>query len=781
MRKEDNGIFGEEQSQVSIKERVSNYLSYWPLFLVSLILCVGAGYLYTKYTVPKYMASTTFLIIGAKGNPYSEDLVQSALNGKKEININNELLMLNARNLMERTVEKNNFNILYLKKGKILDLEIYNDAPFTLTAKGLTKTNRIYKIYIKQIDSLGGNFLYGPKKEEKKYSFRWDEPFVIDNQVFVLSAKTKIQNPDGEYIVIWEPVEVTAAKLSENYTVKPYDTKTYAIQLSVKTENLNKGKDVLNAIFNEFNQSDIEDRNKLSHNTVQFIDDRLASITGELKGVEGNLENYQGSNQLIDIKSQSAQSLGNANEVSKNLKDLAIQQEIVSMILNYFNNPSSGKLVPSSLGLNDATLSSLITQYNELQLRKERETPLVAPNSTVMQDLNTQIGNLRSSILESLSNISKNLKLQEKGLQQQNNQYQSALSSVPHNERVMQEIKRKQGITEGLYLYLFQKREEAAISSTTSSVPHYKQLDVAVGYGPVEPDSRNIYVYCALLGLFLAFGFIYLKDLLNDTITSRDDVSKITPLHIIGQVSHIPSKKRQVIAVNDRNVVSEQFRAIRTNLSFLLKEKNDKTILITSGNSGEGKSFISLNLAAVFATPGKKVALLEFDIRNPIISDNLNLDNSQGLTSYLSGEITDISRIVHMIEGVPNLHLYPSGPVPDNPADLLLADNLAHLFEILKAKYDYIIIDSAPAGLVSDPFIMRDFTDLVLYIVRSQKTTKKQLDFVNEIVQNKSLNNVNLILNDIKDDDQYGYGYGSNNNYGSSQELKKKKKKLKTI
>ena len=341
----------------------------------------------------------------------------------------------------------------------------------------------------------------------------------------------------------------------------------------------------------------------------------------------------------------------------------------------------------------------------------------------------------------------------------------------------MQEIKRKQGITEGLYLYLFQKREEAAISSTTSSVPHYKQLDMAIGYGPVEPDARNIYIYSGLLGLFLAFGFVYFKDLFNDTITSREDVSRVTSLPIVGQIAHIPSKKKQLIAVLDRSVVGEQFRAVRTNLSFLLKDRNKKTVLVTSGNSGEGKSFISLNLAAVFAMPGKKVALLEFDIRHPNISDSLSLDNSKGLTNYLSGDIKNLAEIVHIIYNIPGLHLYPSGPVPENPADLLLADNLGRLFEILKAQYDYVIIDSAPAGLVSDPFIMRDFSDIVLYVIRNQKTTKKQLDFVNEIVSNKSLSNINLILNDIKDDNSYGYGYGSNYNYGSSDKFKKKKKK----
>jgi capsular exopolysaccharide synthesis family protein len=568
-----------------------------------------------------------------------------------------------------------------------------------------------------------------------------------------------------------------AAALNASLTVKPYDTRTNALVLTIKCENPKKCEDVLNGLFNEFNRSDIEDRNKLSKSTVQFIDDRLVNITGELKGVEGNLESYQGNNQLIDIKGQSGQALGDANSVSKSLKDLAIQQGVASMILNYFANPANGgKLVPSSLGLNDATLGSLIAQYNELQLRREREAPLVAPNSTVMQDLNAQIDNLRGSILESLSNISKNLQLQERGLQQQSSQYQSMLSSVPHNERVMQEIKRKQTITEGLYLYLFQKREEAAISSTTSSVPHYRQLDLAQGYGPVEPNRTNIITYSALFGLFLAFAFIFIKDALNDKVISREDIIKRTLVPIVGQIAHMSRRKKRLIAVLDRNIVAEQFRAIRTNISFSLKDRNKKTLLVTSSVSGEGKSFISLNLAAVFAMPGKRVALLEFDIRQPVIANNLNLDATKGLTNYLLGEVKSISEIFHISEDVPGLHIYPSGPIPPNPGDLLLTANLVKLFEALKAEYDFIIIDSPPAGLVSDSFVLGEFSDMVLYVIRSQKTIKKQIDFINEVAGNKSLSNMALILNDIKNNDNYGgYGYGSNSYYSDTKPQKKKK------
>lgn len=783
MTKEENAIFGEEQT-ASIRERLYKYLAYWPLFLICVMVAVAAGMLYIRNTQPKYMATSSFLVKGIDGGSSSSgDLIESAISGKREVNLNNEMLLIRSANLMARTVAKNNFNISYFIKGRILNTDVYKDAPFTLVATQLTDSNKSYYLEIKNIHVLGGSFLYGFEKEQKLHTFRWNEPFTVDGQVFVLIAKRRIGNEAGQYIVRWQPIYVTAGELSNNLVVRPFDAKTSVIELAIKIENVEKGKDVLNALFAEFNQSNIEDRNELSRSTVQFIDERLSSISQELKGVEGNLENYQGSNQLTDIKGQSSQSLENANDVSKTIKGLAIQQGVASMILDYFNNPvNSNKLVPSSLGLSDPTLASLISQYNELQLKKEREAPLVAPNSTVMQDLNTQNSNLRSSILESLNNLTKNLKFQERNFQEQNSRYKNFLSSVPHNERVMQEIKRKQSITEGLYLYLLQKREEAAISSTGSNVPHYKQIDLAVGFGPIEPNTRNIYIYTALLGLFLAFGWIYLSNLLNDKVKSREDIVNRTPLSILGQISHISKEKKQAISILDRNIIGEQFRSIRTNLSFLLKDKNKKTILITSSVTGEGKSFISLNLAGVFAMPGKKVALLEFDIRKPAIGNNLKLNNTKGITDFLTGEVKDISDISHSLSEIPGLHVYPSGPIPFNPADLLLSENMSRLFEALKAKYDYVIVDSAPAGLVSDPFILAEYSDIIVYIIRSQKTSKKQLDFVTEKAANKTFHNVTLIINDIKksDDTGYGYGYGGDYTYGygNTNGVSKKRKKI---
>ena len=757
MVKKDAGLFGEEQNSVSLKERLSKYFGQWPLFLACILLSVGAGLFYIRYSNPKFIANSSLLIVGP---PISGDLIESTINGnvKTEVNLNNEILLMSSVSLMQRTVAKNGFNIVYFKKGRLLNLDIYKQAPFNLKAKELTDSNSTYNIYVRTVDTAGGTFSTGPDKKEKTYPFTWNQPLAFRGQSFVLSPNGPILPGESEYIAQWMPISAAARELSANLTIKAFDTKTNVLLLSIKIENLQRGKDVLDALCKEFNFSDIEDRNKLSEITVQFINDRLLSISGELNGVEGSLENYRGSNQLVDIKDQSTTSLANTNEVSKTIKELSIQKGIASMILEYFSNPANGsKLVPSSLGLNDGTLGSLITQYNELQLKKEREAPSLAPNSILLQDLNSQLANLRSSILESLNNINRNLQLQGKTFQQQNSQNWSYLSSVPHNERVLQGIKRKQTITEGLYLYLLQKREEAAISSTASKVSHYRQIDPASGFGPVEPNSRNIITYTALLGFFTAFGFVYLRSILNDKVVTKEDIVKRTSLPFLGQVSHISRKKAQPISVLERNVIGEQFRAIRTNLHFLLKDKYKNIIMVTSSFSGEGKSVTSVNLASVYAMAGKKVALLEFDTRRPVIGRNLQLDNPMGLTDYLTGRIKNISEICNISVDIPDLHIYLAGPIPLNHADLLLAENMNRLFDALKAEYDYIIIDSPPVEMVSDAFILGQYCDIVLFIIRSRVTMKKQLELVNNVENDHKFKQIAIILNDVRASAKYGY------------------------
>jgi len=762
-----HSLFGtDKSSSLTIKEHFFKYLSYWPLFLVSLIICITTGIIYIRYATPVYKANTLILVKGDQNNGgarTSEDLIRTALEGGvKPNNLDNEIQLLTSTGLMERVTAKNNFNISYYKLAKIRKIDLYTDVPFQLTLLSDTDTTTTspVEMSISNISNAGGTLEYGAEKKKTQVRFYWGQPFQINAKKFLLTHYRPVQNLEGNYMIRWASVKQAAETIESNFLVEVLDKKSSIIRLEILTENLRRGQDILNSICREFSLADLEEKNAVAEKTTRFINERLAIVSNELNGVEGNLENYQGNNQIINVASQSSQSFQNENDISKNITNVAVQQGVVKMIEDYFNSgDNNGKLVPSSMGINDVTLASLIAHYNELQLQKEKEAPSLAPNSVILKDLTNQINNLKSSILENLQNINKNLQLQSNSLQQKNSQYRQFLSALPHKERMIQEIKRKQSITEGLYLYLLQKREETSISATSSNVSIYKQIDEAKGYGPVSPNAKNIQLYSLAFGLLIPIGIIRLRDMLNDKITRKSDITSRTQIPVIGELSHIKRAKNTGIVVQSRDLIAEQFRLLRTNLSFIRKTSESQVILITSSTTNEGKSLVSLNLAAVLAAPGNKVALLEFDMRLPTIFKMVDMNVTKGLSEYLSGEATAIDEIKHEAEDIKSLHIYPAGAKPASAADLLLSKKLPELIEALKKQYQYIIIDTAPVGLVTDAFILGRHSDAVMYIVRQEYTLKKQLDNITEIYKLGKFSNLCIILNDIKTGGKYGFGH----------------------
>ncbi len=748
-------------SKPTLKEVIYKYLSYYPLFVISFVICLGLALLYVNFTVPKYNTSALILVKSASvsSSQGSNDLVDKALSGGVP-NLQNDIMLLRSTSLMKKVVQKNNLNISYYKAGKFVQADIYHDAPFRLMPQFTGDMNSMLDLSIANTTTAGCEISYGAENNEKYESVKWNVPFLMNSKKFVLVPNGKIQPSKNKYKVTVKPVDQAANELSKWFSVTMNATNNTIIELSLLTENLERGKEVLDGIVSEFIEANIEDKKKIAKNTISFIDDRLNVVSKQLGGVEGDLESFQGKSKLIIPEQQSTQGLNNSQDVSKSLSSLEIQKNVVSMVRDYVKNPSiNGNSVPSTLGLNDPTLASLVTKYNELQLRKEREAPLNAPNSLVIKDLDNQSATLKSSILESLDNITNNLNLQENGLQKQNSKYNQFINSLPGKERNLQEIKRQQNITEGLYLYLLQKREESALS-TSSTISNYQQVDPATGYGPVDPDFKTILELAILLGMLLPVGIIYIRDALNDKITSRTDINEKVQLPITGEVGHIKNTKNLEEFKKNKRLIEEQFQIIRTNIFALHKKRDRNIFLVTSTASGEGKSLISLNLATVLAKSGKKVALLQFDLRKPdtVIQE---MNNEKGLSDYLSGEITELSKLYTVSGDIPTLHMYSSGSVHQNPADLLTNEQLAPLFETLKCQYDCVIVNSAPVGYVGDALILGEYSDAVIYVIRQRYTNKKHLSFIDDIAKTGKLNNMYLVVNDVKFGSKYDYyGYG---------------------
>jgi capsular exopolysaccharide synthesis family protein len=447
------------------------------------------------------------------------------------------------------------------------------------------------------------------------------------------------------------------------------------------------------------------------------------------------------------------------------------------MIEDYIRNNRSvnrSKIIPSNFDISDAAFNNQIQKYNDLQQKKQKNDFITFKENTESSELDNELNEVKASILEAAASLKNAKKLKIKNYTDKYDTDISKLSTLPDREKVLQDINRQKQIKEKLYLYLLQKREETAIASI-STTSNYQAMDAAGSSRiPIEPKVGQIRTFAIAIGLLFPIAFIYLLDMLNDKITTRQDIIAKTPIPIAGEISHVDNNET-IVVENSRNIVAEQFRILRSNLQFILTpnddgtKKHSQTLLVTSSVSGEGKSFISLNLAAVLSLTGKKVALLAFDLRKlkGLKLPDVIEDNNRGITNYLIGQTNDIASIYQIMPKHPSLHVYNTGPIPPNPAELIISPRMEILFAYLKEQYDYIVIDSAPIGLVSDSFALSKYTDTVMYIVRQRYTFKKQIEFVNDLYKEGKLANMAIVVNDVNLAGRYGYyGYGYGYGYG---------------
>jgi len=792
-----------ELTQINIKsaenkftptELLWKYLSYLPFFVIAFGISFTVGIYVIRYQQPVYHVSTRLFIksnndnnIGgsSRSSGNGGDLIENSLFTSKQVNLDNEIALISTPTIIQKIVQENHFNYHYYDEGKIRRSEIYKNAPFELISGVWADSFAVCAFFVKNLDARGGSIQMNDESQDRtKYRFHWGEWVNVKGNIFKLvlrpgiippSSGTNREDEGGKYYFAFLPAAITSAQIETNLSISPYKAKTTIIKLDLKGPNLEKCADELNALVAEYNRQSIEDKSTQLTNTIQFINQRLDYVTKELGSVETDLKDFKNSKQLIDISGQSAQVLNERAKLYDQLTTLEMQEQLFKMVDEEVRKMPAGqyKMIPSNIGLEGSQHSTIFDTYNALVIKKQREEPLVGINSPIMADLNAQLKIAYLAVLQVLSDYKNSLDIQKMSLNEASKKFSSMVNEVPGEEKTFVEIKRQQNVKEGLYLYLLQKREESAIA-TSSTVSNYQQLEKAAGSNiPLEPNTHRIYIFCIVFGLLIPIAFINIKDIFDDKIRSREHITSKTDMPIIAEIGHINNMvSNLVVADKSRNVIAEQFRVLRTNLSFLLQEK--KTILITSTVSGEGKSFIALNLAAVLAISGKKVALLEFDLRKPRIIRNVGLEKKNvGLSNYLSKQTDLITDLYYILDNYPTLHIYACGPIPPNPAELMLGDRIKQLFEELKQLYDYIVVDSAPVGMVSDAFNILPYIDSSIYVVMQRKTLKKQLYYINDLFTSHQLQNVGMVINDVKVGPrqgyyghQYGYGYGYGYRYG---------------
>ncbi|TKC13058.1 polysaccharide biosynthesis tyrosine autokinase [Pedobacter polaris] len=758
-----------DEISIDLKQILAKLIDKWIWFVVSVPICLLATFLYVRYTAPIYQINSKLLVIdqgkgGSAAGKVSGLMDLGGLMGNNN-SVENEVEILKSRFLVEQVVREMNLNIVYNAKGKIGVREIYN-PPFILEI--VKRLDTIQDIQLK-VEKFGAN--------KFKVITNGIEKEVLEGEIFTLNNIGQIKlisNPiftfsNNEYLVDIHSLDSRVASLMANITVAPVNKQVSIINLGLKYPVPQKGEDILNVLIKKYTQANISDKNAIADSTGKFIKERLAVISGELSGVENNVEDYKQKFKLADMSEQGKLLVQTTGQLTSELAAAETQVSILNQLEEYLKDEANNKRVfPSSLIAQDLVFSNMMSQYNALLLEREKLLLGVTEESPFVQNIDTQIIGLRRGILSNIQSAKNSVMVTRNRLRNQLSSAEGQINSVPAVEKNYLQLARNQQIKQELYIFLMQKAEETAISKTANMAIAKIVDPPKSSVVPISPKKNVIYLFGFLAGIILPSGLIFLREVLNVSIKVKEDVSGLTRVPIVGEISHNLSDDNLIVANQSRSAISEQFRALRTNLSFYLKNVDEKVILLTSSMSGEGKSFTAINLGNILALAGKKVLLMEMDLRKPGLAVKLGIANDIGFSNYTIREDIKIADIIKPLAINKNMFFISSGPLPPNPAETIMSEHTAPLMEELKKQFDYIILDAPPVGIIADAQLLANYADVTLYLVRQGVTKKDQLKIVEDLYQANKMKNMGIVVNDISGKyDGYGYGYG---NYGQEKE-----------
>nr|WP_314836801.1 polysaccharide biosynthesis tyrosine autokinase [uncultured Flavobacterium sp.] len=766
----------EDQNQdLNLKAVLDKYLMHWKWFLLGVFISLTLAFIYLRYAIPQYQAATTILVKDEKKGGMLSELSAFAdmgLGGGLKSNVDNEIEILKSRTLVESTVKKLNLNISLIVKGKVINSELFRNSPievyFVNTSPEFYESKMALEFlalnpntFQLKEETVGASskVIFGNKK-----SFRYGELIkTVYGDLIVSKSLVGSKQLDGNTAIniLIRPLEDVAASFKSRLKVTPLSKTSSVVDLTIVDPVKTKAEEFLDNLVQIYNENAVADKNFISENTSQFIANRLKLITQELDGVEQDVERFKKSNDLTDIESEARLFIEGSSEYNKKLVETEIQLNVVSSMLDFIKKSTPSDLMPTTLIDGKSDASGLINSYNELVLNRNRILKSATAANPSVVKIDQEIASLKATVSSSLGRLQSNLNIQKRNLNSTESLLNAKIGKIPVQERQFRVIARQQKVKEELYLYLLQKREETAISLSATE-PNARVIDSAKALKiPVSPKKNIIYLAALLLGLLIPFGVIYVLDLLDTKIKSRLDLEGNTKIPFIGDVPTSDSPN-EIIQSESRTSSAEALRIVRTNLGFMLrnvKEGDAKTIFLTSTFPKEGKTFVSVNLAATFALSGQKVLLVGMDIRNPRIDDYLVLP-SRGVTNYLSSNELDLKDLIVKQDGFEHFDVLPAGIIPPNPAELLMSKKVDVLFETLKKQYDYIIVDTAPVSLVTDTLLIASHADCFIYVARANFLEKRMLSIVNGLYKEQKLPNMCLLLNDTDSTKGYGYGYG---------------------
>lgn len=786
----------EEKSSFDFATIYTALILNWKWFVLSLIICMGAAHIYLRYATPIYQSAAKLLIKDDEGSRSSfkgGNSIMSATNLgiiSNSNGIDNEMEILKSRTLAQQTVYDLKLYVNYRHEGKLKDHILYGDqevnidmdlehlkklnAPMNLK---ITREGRNYHVtgsYNVPID----NNSFNPEAVNIDKTFS-ALPATIGTRVGVVrfTQNGNYMLRDGESLkATMIAPEIAAGKYVGNLNVTESSKTTTIVDLVLNDEIPQRAIDYLKQLAIVYNRQANEDKNEIAVRTEQFINQRLEKINAELGSTEGQLENYKKRNNMVELKMNASQAVANADQYAQKLSEANTQVALLDELTKYMNEPSNRhQPIPSNVGLSDASATSLINEYNKIALQRNQLLHSASENSPTVTPLTAQLDDLNSSIKRAMTQARAGLKIQRNSIAAQAGKYEGQINNTPEQERMLTQIGRQQEVKSGLYLMLLQKREENSIS-LAATADKGKLIDTPVFTGKVTPKNSIIMLIALILGLAIPAGILFLLEFFRYKIEGHNDVEKLTNLPIIADVAiaseRAKTKADIVVHENKNNLMEEIFRSLRTNLQFLLKQ-HDKVIMFTSTTSGEGKTFIASNVAISFALLGKKVVLVGLDVRKPRLAELFEIDDHHhGITNLLVKDEVNWSDVKEQIipSGINDkLDILMSGPVPPNPGELVTRESLDQTMEQLKEHYDYILIDTAPVGLVTDTLALGRISNATVYVCRADFTQKASFGLINSLSMEKKLPNMSIVLNGVdlsKKKYGYYYGYGKYGKYG---------------
>lgn len=766
MTKNGNGLFRPSpngQQEVNLTTMLSKYLQFWYLFVISIGISVAIAYFHIRYiATPEYSVSSTLLIKDDAETGVFSGAVSGGINdiGANK-NIGSQMLVLGSRNLMQRVLSELDFHTGYFVEGRFKDVEVYKrHLPFSLIVSKMDSTAYGKSIKLSFEDNNIYSLVeYDQEGKEIVSKYKLGQEINKPYATFTVIGSSELASSKN-IIVNFYDIRQLAESYSQRLVIELENKDANVLRLSLTDPLPERSKLILGKLVEVYNKEGVEDKTQVELSTINFLDERIQYLSNELSDVEKNVEQYKQENKLTDISSNAEMYLQSAQEYDKELEKYELQIEILSSLQGYVAQ-GEAKLIPSSLNIEDPSLNGLIAKLNELQLERQRMLRTIQPNSSIIVNIDDQLASFKSNITENIKSLQNALVLTRDNLQASSRQFQSKIWKVPSNERRLMEINRQQGIKQEIYLYLLQKREEAGLA-LASAAPNSRIIDSAIGRDfPTSPKKSAIYLAALMIGFLVPTAFVYIRDLVNTRVSDKGDIEYLTQAPILGEILRSTEKLALQVTEGKNTIIAESFRMIRANLHFATLGKDNKVILVTSSSSGEGKTFFSINLASSLALSGKKVVLLGFDLRKPKLLRHLGVSSKIGITDYLVTNDLSIDSLILPVSTVSDLYVIGEGTTVPNPAELMMSQKIKQLISELKERFDYIIVDTAPVGIVADAYNLTDLVDSSIYIIRDRYTFKTQLAIIEDIYLNKKLANPMIVYNDAKKKKGYTYGYGN--------------------